>query len=133
MTVKIERSIKNLFNLSSMYCGVFMEEDVMKKIVKLQAKYNQELREILNNNKDKLYPYSWTLSESVKGKTISFIDSDDMLDIDRRIKNASFCRQPEKVKYVYIVSGHKDYKERDEALKNMDISDEVEDEIKPLF
>ena len=55
------------------YCGVFMPEDVMKKMVKLQILYMKQVQTLLNDNKDKLLPSSWTMAaeEDADGKITS--------------------------------------------------------------
>lgn len=57
------------------YCGVFMPEDVMKKVVKLQALYMKQVQTLLNDNKDKLLVSSWTMAteKDADGKITSSV------------------------------------------------------------
>jgi hypothetical protein len=54
---------KNLFKMDALgHCGVLMPSHVMKKVVKLQDRYIHEIRCLLNEHKDELIPYSWTMA-----------------------------------------------------------------------
>ena len=57
------------------YCGVFMPEDVMKKMVKLQVLYMKQVQTLLNDNKDKLLVSSWTMAtgKDADGKITSSV------------------------------------------------------------
>lgn len=60
-----------MFEMNAMtYCGVFMPEEVMRKIVKLQGMYMRQVQTTLNDNKDKLLVAEWTMAtkEDVNGK-----------------------------------------------------------------
>lgn len=50
------------------YCGLYMPNHVMKKIIKLQANYENKIKQILNEYKDELYPADWTM-ETEREKT----------------------------------------------------------------
>ena len=61
MTVK--RMAGNWFNVDNgAYCGVVMPEHVMKKLAKLYAKHNDEVKDLLTRYKDEMYPYEWALA-----------------------------------------------------------------------
>lgn len=57
------------------YYGVFMPEDVMKKMVKLQVLYMNQVRTLLNDNSDKLLVSSWTMAteKDTDGKITSSV------------------------------------------------------------
>lgn len=92
------------------YCGVFMPEKVMKKLVKMTDKFEREVRLVLSENKDSLYEYGWSLAyPNGKQTTVLFADKGD---VDSRIK--LFCvDQPEYCPIVYAGTGH------DEASKEV--------------
>ena len=93
MTAK--RMAGNWFKVDNgAYCGIVMPEHVMKKLAKLYAKHNDEVKDLLTQNKDEIYPYEWTLAypngeqkvvafnsayESVEGRI-------DMYDENMKIK-----------------------------------------------
>ena len=61
MTVK--RMEGNWFNVNNgAYCGIVMPEHVMKKLAKLYAKHNDEVKDLLTRYKDEMYPYEWVLA-----------------------------------------------------------------------
>lgn len=52
------------------YCGVIMPEHVMKKIAKINCKYQTEVRKILEENKGDLLASDWTLANEKDGDKI---------------------------------------------------------------
>lgn len=90
------------------YCGVFMPEDVMKKLVKLQGLYMKQVQTLLNDNKDKLLVKDWTMAykedENYKIKKsvyVKFSDTEAYWDsVERRIELFK-PNQPKKVD-VYV-------------------------------
>lgn len=61
MTTK--RMSGNWFNVNNgTYCGIVMPEHVMKKLAKLYAKHNDEVKDLLTQYKDEIYSYEWTLA-----------------------------------------------------------------------
>lgn len=72
MTAK--RMPGNWFNVDNGgYCGIVMPEHVMKKLVKLYAKHNDEVKDLLTQYKDEIYPYDWTLAyPNGKQKVVAF-------------------------------------------------------------
>ncbi|WP_239515012.1 hypothetical protein [Enterobacter ludwigii] len=101
---------ESLFDFTAgVYCGVLMPEDVMKKLSKLQAKYLQDVKRLLIENKDRLHPSSWSLYYP-DGKQTSFkyIDTSYHIDIEDRIKHATMSHQPKHEPVVFIANGHED-------------------------
>ena len=72
MTAK--RIAGNWFSVNNgAYCGVVMPEHVMKKLAKLYAKHNDEVKDLLTQHKDELYSYEWTLAyPNGEQKTVVF-------------------------------------------------------------
>lgn len=61
MTVK--RMAGNWFKVDNgVYCGIVMPEHVMKKLAKLYAKHNDEVKDLLTQYKDEMYSYEWALA-----------------------------------------------------------------------
>lgn len=62
---KVEQ--RYLYNISfnGTYIGLALEENVFKKIMKLNAKYTSELKEILKENIDDVHLEDWTLNSEV--------------------------------------------------------------------
>ena len=88
----------------SNYCGVFMPEKVMKKLVKLTASFEEEVRRVLLDNIDDLYTYEWRLAyPNGKQTTIYFGNKDG--DMKHRISLFQ-ARQPEYHPDVYLGSGY---------------------------
>lgn len=90
------------------YCGVFMPEEVMRKIVKLQCLYMKQVQTILNDNKEKLLAANWTMAtkKDADGKItassyVKYSDANSSWDsVDDRIKLFK-PEQPKKVD-VYV-------------------------------
>jgi len=114
---------ERLFNFSAgCHCGVFMPEHVMKRIAKLNAKYSQDIRHILNDNKSDIYSSHWTLSYPIddagnpKQTTVYYIrDDENEVDVSRRIKlfTAPF---PEYQGEVYRTSSYEDARDLGDRL-----------------
>ena len=43
------------------YCGVLVTERVMRKLAASQARHTEEVKRILSDNKDDVFPSSWAL------------------------------------------------------------------------
>ena len=104
---------KNMFNVSAqgVFCGVFMPENVMKKIIKVEHQAMHEIRKILNDRCDELMPAEWTLANQkddvgkiLKQITIHYT-TNNRGDVGQRIKLFK-PRQPT-IEDVYIVPDRK--------------------------
>ena len=90
---------KKLFRMDSAgACGVIMTEDVMKKVLKLQAKYVQSLKELLSCHTDNLIAYDWTMAYNTDRAGTAFYGyyKSPFQSPDDRIKNFNIVK-PEKI------------------------------------
>lgn len=93
------------------FCGVLMPEKVMKKISKLYTKYNNEIKRVLIDNKDCLYPQHWTMATDENKKQdavyIKFVlDQEDSFNsVDHRI-GLFVPLRCEYIKDVYLVQNY---------------------------
>lgn len=122
---------KKMYDLNAgMYCGLFMEEDVMKQVLKAQYKYINEIKKIFNSNKEKLRPSYWTLANKKdeegnikKQVTVNFFKQDCIQeDIEHRIKLFQ-VEQPKHVEELYMV---KDYEEAERIAEEV-LQEQLED------
>lgn len=122
---------KKMYDLNAgMYCGLLMEEDVMKQVLKAQYRYINEIKKIFNSNKEKLRPSYWTLANKKdeegnikKQVTVKFFKQDCIQeDIEYRIKLFK-VEQPKHVKELYIV---KDYEEAERIAEEV-LQEQLED------
>lgn len=97
----------------SNYCGVFMPEKVMKKLVKLTAAFESEVKKILTDNEDDLYEMHWTLAYPNGEQTTVLYATKSKEGIKRRI-NLFKPRQPEYKAEVYEIN---DYSKEIDTLK----------------
>lgn len=78
----------NYFNINpGQFCGIIAGEKLAKKIAKLLAKQNNELKDLLSEYKDELMVYNWTLAypDGVQS-TVHFVKPYDTDDVVRRIE-----------------------------------------------
>lgn len=121
---------KKMYDLSAgMYCGLLMEEDVMKQVLKAQYKYINEIKKIFNSNKEKLRPSYWTLANKkdkegniTKQVTVKFFTPDYIQEIEHRI-NLFQVEQPKYIKELYMV---KDYEEAERIAEEV-LQEQLED------
>lgn len=110
------------------WMGVLMTENVMRKIVKLNAKYMQDIRQVLINNKDELLVSDWTLANKYDGEhivkqvVINYTVEGGQEDLDRRI--STFKSDVPKRANVYIVNSHDEAKEIAESVLVETLSNE---------
>lgn len=117
--MEIKKINEHLYDYSAgIYSGVFVPEKVMKKLVKLNTKYKEELRKLLKANEDIIYPSHWTMAhteddngEITHSKTIEYVEED--YSPEEIIDRITLFRadKPKYIKDVYLV------KDRDEAKK----------------
>ena len=71
-------------------CGFMVPTNVMKKLMKVSAKFEQEVRDILTEHKEDLHTYDWTMyrdsENSKEAEYVYFYDPELELSIDRRIE-----------------------------------------------
>jgi hypothetical protein len=99
-------------------CGIILPEKIMKKIAKHLAKYTDEVKKILYENKDDLHEYNWTLANKMNGdkievqRTIVYITK-NRGNIDHRL-SLFHAPKPKYLSEVFIV---KDYKEAEQIAE----------------
>lgn len=82
-------------------CGVLVTERVMKKLAKLQAEHVRNVKRLLSDNKDEVFPSMWTLHyPGGKQTNVTFIAVSESLD--QRIASAVMMRQPEHCPLVFV-------------------------------
>jgi len=114
---KYEIVPEKLFDFTAgVYCGVLMPEHVMKKLAKLQAAYLQDVKRLLTDHKDELYPSSWTLHYPEGKQTqVKFTSTETECDsIESRINNATIASKPVHCPLVFNASSM----EEAEAMAN---------------
>lgn len=139
--MKIERSVEQYFTCDGVgSAGFLVKKDLMKKIVKMQAKYLQEYKELLMENIDNIDVYHWGSARDKSGKHLyhHYIENSDNTTQNKidRIKFMTTAMKPEKIDYVAIVDGGNRYEDgyfsklRDETSKFFleNISGVIEDE-----
>ena len=99
MTAK--RMAGNWFNVNNgAYCGIVMPEHVMKKLAKLYAKHNDEVKDLLTRHKDEIYPYEWTLAyPNGEQKTVAFNSA--YCSVEERIEKYDENIKINRLNYTY--------------------------------
>lgn len=75
------------------YVGVIVDEELMKKLAKVQYETKEKILELLENNKDKHWNYSWSIADEPEEveqgeRSFKYIDHGQQhLALDRRIRN----------------------------------------------
>ena len=100
MTAK--RMEGNWFNVNNgTSCGIVMPEHVMKKLAKLYAKHNDEVKDLLTRHKDEIYPYGWTLAyPNGEQKTVAF--NSPYWSVEERIEKYDENTKINKLKDFYV-------------------------------
>lgn len=83
------------------YCGVVMPEHVAKKLVKLFAKHNDEVKDLLTQNKEELYAYDWTLAYP-NGKQKSVYYNSTHSSVEDRIERYDESMKMRRLEDFYI-------------------------------
>jgi len=116
---------KHMYNFNAgCSCGVVMPEHVMKKIAKINCKYSNEVKKILNEYKDELYSSNWTLANKMDGDKIekqviihySLATDHDWNSVSNRIKLFSYIK-PTYEKDFYV--GVKDNEQAKEIAEEV--------------
>lgn len=107
--MKIERSIEQHFKCDGVgACGVLVKKELMRKIIKLQAKYLQDYKELLAENLDQFDSYSWGMVKGSDGEYLyhHYIDNGNNSEKDKieRIKSMTAKLKPEKIDHVSVIS-----------------------------
>lgn len=93
------------------FCGVMMPEHVMKKLAKLNAKYSDEVKRVLEENKADLRSSNWTCVGTNPQTTIQFVskEGEQWNSIDNRIKLFT-APEPVYVEKLYFVENYDEAK-----------------------
>lgn len=106
MTYKLHPGSLYDYNAGT-YCGVLVEEAVMKKLAKAQAKHLEEVKRILYDNIEQVYPSMWTLHyPEGKQTNVDFIDTS--ADVKERIKMATTSNPPRHKPVVFVAESMKE-------------------------
>lgn len=134
--IKEERRVnERLYDFAAgCYCGVLMPEKVMKKIAKLNAKFSNEIRKILQDHEEIIHPSNWTLANEMDGDNIKtqvsiryFLDDSEEDSLKRRI--ALFQPpKPEYYKDVFRVKNREEAKQIAEEVLQETIEERSENE-----
>ena len=115
MTAK--RMTGNWFNVNNgAYCGIVMPEHVMKKLAKLYAKHNDEVKDLLTQHKDEIYPYEWTLAyPNREQKTVVFNSA--YSSVEERIEKYDENIKIHRLKDFYVSDASTFSERRDEVIQ----------------
>jgi hypothetical protein len=84
-------------------CGVLVTEKVMKKLARAQATHLEEVKKILSDSSDDVFPSMWTLHyPGGKQTMVRYIDKSKT--VAYAIKHAVIARKPEHVPLCFIAS-----------------------------
>ena len=90
---------------SGCFCGVLINERIMKKLAALQAKHLTEVKRLLTDGADsnEVFSSMWTLHHpDGKQQSVTFIDTS--ADIKARVSSATHAQQPAFKPLVFIAS-----------------------------
>ena len=115
MTAK--RMTGNWFEVDNgAYCGIVMPEHVMKKLAKLYAKHNDEVKDLLTQHKDEIYPYEWTLAyPNREQKTVVFNSA--YSSVEERIEKYDENIKIHRLKDFYVSDASIFSERRDEVIQ----------------
>ena len=115
--MEIKKINEHLYDYSAgIYNGVLVPEKVMKKLVKLNTKYKEEIKKLLKANENIIYPSHWTMAYTeddngkiTHSKKIKYVE--EGYSPEEIVDRITLFRtdKPEYIKNVYLV------KDRDEA------------------
>lgn len=100
------------------YVGVLVDEELMKKLAKIQYETKEKILTLLENNKDKHWDYSWSIADGLESisqteRTFKYVDHEyKYRTLDERI-NEMFGI--EKVENLYDVGKLGHVKTREQA------------------
>ena len=126
MTAK--RMAGSWFNVNNgAYCGIVMPEHVMKKLAKLYAKHNDEVKDLLTQHKDEIYPYELTLAyPNGEQKTVVFNSA--YSSVEERIEKYDENIKIHRLKDFYVSDASTFSERKDEVIqlymKKYDIGEE---------
>lgn len=111
------------------YCGLIMPEHVMKKLSKIFARHNDEIKDFLTKHKEELYAESWTLAYP-NGKQEGVYYNDAFATVEERIDNYDENLKIRRLSDFYLSDTENPQKRAEEAatlfMDKYDESREVE-------
>lgn len=115
MTAK--RISGNWFNVNNgAYCGIVMPEHVMKKLAKLYVKHNDEVKDLLIQHKDEIYPYEWTLAyPNGEQKVVAFNSAYE--SVEERIEMYDENMKIKRLEDFYVSDASTFSKSKDEVIQ----------------
>jgi hypothetical protein len=123
---------KNMYQINpGIYCGVFVPEHVMKKILKLTYQHYNNIQKVLNEFKDELLPEHWTLANKEENGKIekqitiryALINDDSYDNVENRIKLFK-PEMPKHIKELYFVDSREQAKEIAEEILTEELQKE---------
>lgn len=88
----MSRIRENRYELSfGKYVGVLVDEELMKKLAKIQHETKEKILTLLENNKDKYWDYSWSIADGLESisqteRTFKYVDHEEKyITLDKRI------------------------------------------------
>lgn len=111
-------------------CGVVVPIDIMKKAQKILLKAENELKNLLLQNKEKVMMYSWSLANVMDGekilkqKTFSYSSFYDFYTVEGRIEQLKLT-EPRICDEFYIIKTEEQLKEIEDEIR-----EELRDELK---
>ena len=130
MTAK--RMAGNWFNVNNgAYCGIVMPEHVMKKLAKLYTKHNDEVKDLLTQHKDEIYPYEWSLAYP-NGEQKTVVYNSAYSSVEERIELYNENMKINRLKDFYVSDANTFSERRIEVtelyMEKYDIGEAVEQE-----
>ena len=135
-----------MFDISAngQYCGVLVPTHVMKKFMKISAKWSAEIRQLFNEHKDELLVSDWTgvfpadeNGKIVGSETVTYSCPEDFNELQGRI--ALFVPKPPEHKDVYICKretakqiAQEIWDEKQQEMVQAERTDEDDGKQKPL-
>lgn len=104
---------------AGVYCGVLVKENVMRKLVALQHKHMEAVKQILTDEADKgnVFPSMWTLHyPEGEQTTVHYIDTSE--DVYRLIDTAVYGHQPRHIPLVFVAGSMEEAKAMADAHYN---------------
>jgi len=93
-----------LYNYTAgVQCGVLVTERVMRKLARLQAKHLLEVKRLLSDSKEEVFPSMWTLHYPEGKQThVNYIDLS--CSLEDRIRSATHAHAPKACYPVFIAN-----------------------------
>lgn len=112
---------KNMYEMSfGQYIGILVDEELMRKLTKIQYETKEKILELLENNSESYKEYSWTIAEEPKefnqeDRILRYINDKDHtfeMSLDIKLKDMFNIK---KVNNLYKVNGNSYTEVREQA------------------